>query len=179
MERKEEMMVEKINAGIVVDRIKAVIIFPIAIGILLTTSIMLMVVITYMYIKKNRRKQEFLSNTIYQTPHTATTYYQHDRVVEDTDPIYHEPEVKNSVDNFPLWKQRDHKYENLPFPTQEVIYSIPGEDYLTPPLPFYKSFTSSISLFKTSSHSRSDNVEDFITFCPIYSSEEEDSNVMK
>ena len=172
-------MMEKVKEGMMVKKVDNVIIFPIVIGILLMISIILMVIILFMYIKKNRRKQEFPTHQIYQTPHTATTYYQHDRVVEDTDPIYQEPEVKNSVDNFPLWKQRDHKYENLPFPKQEVIYSIPGEDYLTPALPYYKSFTSSISSFKISSHSRSDNVEDFITFCPIYSSEEEDSSIMK
>ena len=176
-------MVEKVKEGMMVKKVDNVIIFPIVIGILLMISIILMVIIIFMYIKKNRRKHEFPTHQIYQTPHTATAYYQQDRVVEDTDPIYQEPILKNSVDNFSFWKQGNMKYEILGVQNQEVIYSIPGGHNSIPnsSSPLTESSTTSLSSLKTLSHSRSEKVEDFITFCPIYSSylEQEYSNLLK
>ena len=61
---------------------------PILIGILLTTSILLMVVTICMYMRMNKRKQETTGHPIYSLDHQAISHYQSNLLLQTQEPIY-------------------------------------------------------------------------------------------
>ena len=101
--QKQEMRVEQlmvvgkkivVEKGIAVEEFEKWGMLPIVIGILLTTSIILMVMIIYMCMRMNKGKQETTEHQIYPTGQNSSNY-QHEFFLQSEEPIYQEPMLQS------------------------------------------------------------------------------------
>ena len=125
---------------------------PILIGILLTTSILLMVVTICMYMRMNKRKQETTGHPIYSLDHQAISHYQSNLLLQTQEPIYQEPIIKNAPKVKTL--KPNNGYSITKISQYNSTYSIPPHSRL-PSTPSFHTFK----------FPRSD---DIVTFTPIY-----------